>query len=138
MDISKVHELVAQDDEGVVVTIYQRNGDPYLAADGSEATMTVLGSESKAYRAAERRQQRRLFKRMRVRSADVTPEETEAEAIELASSAVIGWHGWESNGKPLDCKPEHVKALLGVKHIFEQVNAAIQGHASLFGARSGD
>jgi hypothetical protein len=138
MDIEGLKKVVEQDDEGVTVTIFQRNGDPYLAADGSEATVTVVGSESKRYRDAERRQQRRLFKRARVRGAEITPEETEREAIEVASAAIIEWHGWEADGKPVPCENPHLTSFLKVKHIFEQVNAAIQGHAAFFEARSSD
>jgi hypothetical protein len=139
VDIDKgLKQIVGQDEEGVEVVIYQRSGDPYLAPDGSECTMTFVGSESKRYRDAERRQQRRLFKRARTRSVDITPEETEAEAVELAAAACIDWHGWELDGKTAPCEPDNVKAVLRYKHIFEQANAAIQGHAAIFAAKSSD
>jgi hypothetical protein len=136
MDIEAVKKAVEQDDEGVTVTIFQRTGEPYLGADGSEATVTVVGTESSRYRQAERRQQRKMFKRVRVRGADITPEDAESEAIDLAASAVIDWHGWELDGKPVPCEPKYVKQVLQIKHIFEQVQSAIQGHAAFFGEKS--
>jgi hypothetical protein len=137
MDMKTLNKLIARDNEPVTITIYQPNGDPYLAADGSESTMDVVGAESELYRKAERRQQRRLFKRARLSQANIKPEEAEAEAIELCASGVVAWHGWEDDGKPWKCEHANVKLLLGVKHIFDQVNAGINGHASFFEKSSG-
>ena len=139
MDMQKVKELVEQDNEGVAVPIYQPNGDPYLGADGKPSTITVLGSESKAYKAARRVQQARLFHAARSgRAGHKTPEESERDAEELAASAVVSWSGWEANGEPLPCTPENVKALLAIDHIFDQVNRGIQQHASFFERASAD
>lgn len=137
MEIQDVKKLVDQDNEGVVVTIYQPNGDPYLGADGQPSTITVLGSESKAYKEARRAQQRRIFKAARSGGvSQMTPEESERDAVALAASAVIDWSGWEANGQPLPCTQENVRALLGVDHIFDQVNRGIQQHASFFARAS--
>lgn len=138
MDIQAIHAAVAQEDEGVAVPIYQRNGDPYLAADGTQATITVVGSESKRYRAARHQQYRRISKRVRSGRADATPEEMERDALDLAAAAVVGWHGWEDGKKPLDLTPENVRRLLAYDHILDQVQAGIQRHAGFFAAASSD
>lgn len=138
MDIKKLQELVDRENEGIEVTIYDKSGSAYKATDGSDVTVTVVGSESKAYRDAQRRQQRKLIKRARVRGSEISPEELESDAIELAASAIVKWHGWESGGKPLAFTPENAKAILSVQHIFDQVNGAIQGHAAFFERSSGN
>ena len=127
MDLKKLEKVVAADDEGVVVTIYQKDGEAYLAMDGTESTMTVVGSESKLYKAAKRRATDRLLKGRKVKmsSADV-----EKNAVAMASSAVIDWHGWDSDKKELPCTQDNVRLVLGMAdHILDQVQEAITSHA---------
>jgi len=133
MDVKDLDKLVAADEEGVTITIYQKTGAPYLAADGTESTMTVLGSESKKYKAAQRQVTDRIVKRRR---ATVNVDDLERNAVFLAASAVIDWHGWESGAKTLPCTPENVQMLLRVVHIREQVEEAIRGHSDFFSALS--
>ena len=129
MDLKKLDELVAADEEGAVVIIYQRNGDPYLAADGSESTMTVLGSESKKYKAAKRNTTKRMLNRRRTM---LEPEDIERNRINQAVAGVVDWHGWDDGKKDLACTPEDVAKVLKHDHILEQVEAAIMGHADFF------
>lgn len=134
MNIGDIKALVAKDDEGAVIPIYQKDGEPYMAADGkTPATITVVGSESKKYKAAKHAQYRRMQKRVKRGSGDATPEEIERDAIELVAAAVVGFDGWEDDGKPLVFTPENVKLLLGFDHILDQVQAGIHRHASFFG-----
>lgn len=136
MDIGNLKKVIEQDEEGAVVTIYQTDGEPYKASDDSDCTMTVLGSESKRYRDAERRQQRRFVKRARTGGGGLSPEEADVEAIELAMAAVVDWHGWEIGGKPAECTPANLREVLKYKHIINQVNNAITGHAHFFAKSS--
>ena len=138
MNIDGLEKLREQDDEGAVVTIYQRDGEPYLASDGTESTVTVVGSESKQYRAAKLAQQRRLMKRARTGARELTPEELERDVLKLAASAVTAWHGWEKGGKELPCEEKNVLQILEYVHIFEQVQAGIAGHSAFFAKGSGD
>jgi len=132
MDLKKLEKVVAADDEGVVITIYRKDGEPYLAMDGTESTMTVVGSESKKYKAAKRRATDRLLKSKRVKMAAV---DVEASAVKMASSAVIAWHGWEDQKKELDCTQENVRLVLGMAdHILDQVQEAITSHADFSSA----
>lgn len=133
MELHQIKALVDQDNEPVKVEVYQPNGDPYLGADGQPSYFMVLGSESKAYKEARRAQQRRIFKRARQGGGNtLTPEESERDAIDLAASAVTAFGGWEADGQPLPFTPENVKAFLAVDHLFDQINAGIQRHASFF------
>jgi len=129
MDIKTLDALVAADEEGATITIYQKGGDPYLAADGTESTMTVLGSESKQYRAAKRQITDRMMKRRR---ATMSAEDVERNAIFLAASAVVGWHGWESGKDKLECTPDNLRLVLAIEHIRDQVEEAIRGHSDFF------
>ena len=134
-DISKV---VAQDDEGAIIPIYQKNGDPYEALDGTQSTFTVVGSESKQYRAAKRAHLMRLQKRARRSGgSSISPEQMEKDARDLVAAAVIGFHGWDDGKEELKFTPETVSGLLEFEHIFEQVNVGVQGHSDFFLANSG-
>lgn len=129
MDIKKLAEIVANADEPVTITIYQPNGDPYLALDGSESTIDVVGSESKKYKAAKRQITNRL---MNKRRAKVSAEDVEKNAIFLAAAAVTNWHGWDDGKSEIPPTPENVRDLLEVEHIRDQVEDGIRGHADFF------
>jgi hypothetical protein len=131
MKISSVKEAVAKDEDGAVLPIDGKDGEPYLAHDGSPATMTIVGLESKRMRDITDKQQRRALRRQ---VAKITPEMLREERIEKAAAAVIAWHGWEGDdGTELACTPENVAALLGAaEHIMEQVEAGVRRHASFF------
>jgi len=130
MDISKIQAEVAKDETGVVVPINQKSGDPYLAANGTPATVTVVGSESKKYRAARDSISRKMLRGRRTR---LEPADLTNNRVEMAAAAVTDWHGWEAGGKPAPCTPENVKALLmAADHILEQVESGISEHADFF------
>lgn len=132
MDIQQVAAAVAQDEEGVVVPINGRDDEPYLAADGSPATITVLGSESKKLRQVRDGQFKRLLKhRGKLEAKDIRENR-----IELAAAAVVSWSGWTANGAPFECTPGNVKALLEHEHILTQVEEGINRHADFFAKSS--
>jgi len=128
MDLKQLKKIAEEDEKGTVTTIYQRNGDPYTALDGTDSTMTVLGSESKAYRKAKRAALRRLLNRSSGRNR-IEVEEVEANRIAQAAAAVPEWHGWDDGKTDLPCTPENVSDVLQWEHILEQVEAAIKGHS---------
>lgn len=129
MDIAELQREVAQDEEGATVPIHDKRGEPYLAADGSPLTITVCGPDAKRVLAAVDAQTRRILKQRR---AEPTPEEIRQRRIETAAAAVIDWHGWEADGRPLPCTPENARAVLSAPHVLAQVEAAVNAHASFF------
>jgi hypothetical protein len=129
LDVSKLDAVIAQDEEGSVIPINQKNGDPYLGADGSPSTITVLGSESKRYRQTKDSIQRRS---MRSRSVKMEPADLLKNRIDLAAASVIDWSGWEDGTKPYPCTPENAKVLFRADHILEQVEMGIFAHADFF------
>lgn len=135
--VGDIKKKVALDEEGAEVPIYQKNGDPYLGSDGEQSTFTVVGTESKKYRAAKHAHLRRLQKRGRRGGAKESPEQLERDSRELISAAVIGFSGWEDGKTPLAFTPENVMMLLEFDHIFEQVNVGVQAHSDFFSKGSG-
>jgi hypothetical protein len=132
MELTSLKALREREDEGVVIAIYDKRGDAYTGVDGQPATITVVGSESKKYKDAKHAQYRRMAKRVRSGRSEPSPEELERDAVELAAAAVIGFDGWEADGKPLAFTPENVRLLLSFDHILEQVQGGIVRHASFF------
>lgn len=129
MDINALKQEAAQDEEGAVIEIMDKNGEPYTASDGSAVTITVRGLHAKAVRAAMDANQRRLLKAGRRK---LEPSDIQRNRIEQAAAAVVEWRGWEANGEPFPCTPENVRALLGTPWILDQVEAGIESHAGFF------
>lgn len=134
MKITELPHEVAKDEEIIDVTIYRKDGEPYLAADGTPATIGVVGSEAKDYRRAEDAISRRML-RMGRRS---TPDDLRENRIAQHAACVRRWHGWEDDyDADVPCTPENVKTLLGAaEHILDQVVAGVIGHASFFAKSS--
>jgi hypothetical protein len=132
-DIQQIEQQVAQDEESVEVTIFQKDGSPYLAADNkTPATISVIGKESRRYTQALDA----LTRKMTRPGYKTTPESIRSNRIAVAAAAVVGWSGWEKDGKPWSCDPDNVRALLRAEHVLEQVEAGIAGHADFFAKRS--
>lgn len=122
-------QVVQQDEQAVTGTIYQPSGDAYLAADGSECTLTVQGKESKRYRRAKDAQTRRM---LRSKKNKLEPADIRANRVELVIAVLTGWHGWEDGDKPAELNEENAKQLLRVDHILDQAEELIEGHADFF------
>ena len=76
------------------------------------AWLQLLGVDSDAYRAALRATQRaRLKQASRNKRIVLTPEELEAEALNLLVIATTGWGGFVQGGQPLDFSAEAARAL---------------------------
>lgn len=133
MNINELDATIAQDEEGVVIPVYAKNGDPDLASDGSQTTITVVGSDSERYRRAQDIQTRRM---LRTRRAKMEPDDIRANRIELAASAVIAWHGIEADGQPVPCTLESVRLVLKAQYMLEQIEAAVNEHASFLAKSS--
>lgn len=131
MDITtQLDSIIAQDEEGVVTVIYQKNDEPYLAPDGSPCTMTLVGAEAKRVTKATEAVQRRLGRRGKQEDA-VTQMR-----VERAIAAVIGWHGWTAGDQPAACTPENLRIVCRAQHILVQIETARDGHADFFATPS--
>jgi len=120
------------------VPIFQKNGDPYLALDGTPSTFTVVGVESKRYQQAKRAHAKRVYQMVkRSGGQSLDPSLARVEDIKLLGSAVIEFHGWDDGKKDLPLTPENTTLLLNVPHIFDQVQAGVGAHADFSSASSG-
>lgn len=106
MDLKKIPETVAQEDQPAVVPIMQPDGKtPDTASDGSPTTISIVGAYSSIYREREAAWQ--------AAQAETATEVTrDAFRVESVAWSVVDWHGIESDGAPLDCTPENVRAVL--------------------------
>lgn len=130
MDIGKLAEVIALDEQEVEFTVYQKDGTPYLAADGkTPCTITVVGEESKRVTDAKYASQRRMLhqRKQRLEPADIL-----FNRITEAAAAVTRWSGWTVGDTPAECTMENVRALLKAPHILTQVEQAVTGHSDFF------
>jgi len=132
-DIGKIKKQIAEtDDLAVAIPIYDRQGEPHLAAGGSQATISVLGSESAEYK-------RRKAKADRAMARGGRNVPLDEQRRMWAACGVEAWHGWEDDsGRPLECTNENVKALLTLDYILHQVEAGIRRDGDFFASASRD
>ena len=123
-----VDAVLAADEQPIRITVYQPDGEPYRASDGSEATLDVLGAESARVRAAQDRNLRRYIRARGRHEGEIARE----GRIERACAAVVAWHGWELGDQPAPCTPENLGKLFRAQHLLEQVEEAITEHARFF------
>lgn len=127
-DVLKIQDEIAQDEKGAVIPIAQKNGEPYLGADGAQSTITVLGFDSKKVKTAKDAVQRRAIRsRKKPDLGDFA-----RNRVDLAAAAVVEWSGWESGTEAFPCTPDNIRSMLGADHILEQVEAGVAGHADFF------
>lgn len=128
--IKQVREQAARSERVADIPIVAPDGSPYLAQDGTPATIGVYGPESKKYYAARDALTQKLI---RQNSKKLTPQALRQQRIEQAAAVVARWHGWEDDeGKDIRCDEANVIELLRTDHILEQVEAGIHGHADFF------
>lgn len=88
----------------------------------------ILGTESKAYQKALRKNQdKRLKKGMR----KVKSEELENESIELLVQCVVDWQDFVFEGEELECKPENIRWVFkNYKWVKDQVDEQIGDYSN--------
>lgn len=134
MDIQQAVEQRKQDNEGVVVPLTGRDGEPDLDSTGTQATVTVVGEYAEKIALAQDSQTRKMWKR---RAGTFDPATlTRKNRIEAAAAGVVAWTGVEEGGEPLPCTPENVIRLLtAAPWVLKQVEAAIESPSSFFAKR---
>jgi len=126
LDITKAAEAAKVEDEGQVVHVRDRDGEPLYTDEQQPVTITVAGTYSGKYRQAANRQRDRLVK---MRRAKLSGELIEQQQLELMAACVLDWHGFTVDGKPVPCNVENAKQLLAsVPWVREQVEEAMNDH----------
>ncbi len=135
MDLSTL-STKQKSEEGVVMTVEDpRTGEPLLDDQGEGVTITVAGSDSKAYRTYSRKIQNKRLKNLKPgqRSLNIDSEEMEEEALELMCKCTLGWSGIAWQGEALECTPQNAKMLFTeLGWLREQVDIFITDRANFF------
>lgn len=129
-DFKEVKAAAAADAEPVTVTIFQKDGDPYLGADGKPCTVSVIGTEAPSLQKARRKIVRAAQRR--AMSGQLTDADIDLRDRQELAAAVVGWSGWEVDGKPWPCTHANVMEMLSVEHVRNQVWAGVYQHAVFF------
>lgn len=128
-DLQQAQEQIEAQETPVAIPIFKPNGEPYEAPDGTQCTISVLGSESKKARQADDINARRILQAQRRR---LEPADIRRNQLEKAAALVTDFHGWEENGAPLEFNKDNVRKLLAFDHILDQVQRGINAHADFF------
>lgn len=131
MDINaELDAVIAESEREAPITIYKPNGsDAYLAPDGSECTVNLVGMESERVKRALDSNTRAL---LQAKKAKREPADVRNARVRVAIAACVSWHGWTAGATPAECTPKNVRHLLRADHILEQFEAGINGHSDFF------
>lgn len=136
MDISNLQKEVDRNEEVVDLPIYDAAGEPYVANDGSPCTIGVVGLDSSAVRAYDRKIQRKTLRQRT--DTRTTPEQLETQRIGRCVVGVKRWHGWTDEGEPAEVNDDNVRQMLKTApHIFRQVEEGMRTHADFLKTPSG-
>lgn len=129
---TKVIDLASLDtaSDTAVLTLRHPATHAVLTDEGGKPiAMTVCGTDSETYLAAQRTVlNKRLSRRNRT---PLTAEEIEDEAIDIIAKCVVSWNGIVLDGDLLVCSPENVRKVLSrFRWIKEQVDEFINDRAN--------
>jgi len=137
MDLSTLSTKQKSED-GVVMEVEDpRDGDPLLDEDGNPVTITVAGSDSKAYRTYSRKAQNKRLKNLKPgqRKIDLDAAEMEEEQLNLLVECTLDWDGIAWEGKPLECTKPNAKMLYTeLGWLRDQVDAYMADRTNFFGS----
>lgn len=114
-------------EQGYELTLsHPKTGEP------TPMKITVLGADSDAYREKVREFQRRRADRMnKNRRLSVTPDEIEAETLEMLVAVTTGWSGFTLDGAALPFSGDNVRAIYRrFSWIREQVDQTVGDRAN--------
>jgi hypothetical protein len=109
-------DTVTKAEEGINVPLLNLDGTPLPNANKDPQGLTLLGGDSKQYRAASRNLQRSRLERMQKSRGKLSTDEeldaATAEDIELLVAVTTGWFGiLDSKGKEIPFSKEGVREL---------------------------
>lgn len=122
--------------------------EPLLGADGTPATITLLGIDSKVARRHQHRldaaRESKVYEKAFNKATDelmdlgnvVTEDDIEARdavALDLLVALTVAWSGFEAGGEPFPCTPENVRQLYEeCAPIRAQADAFVRDRARFF------
>jgi hypothetical protein len=98
-------------EEGVAMEIRTTFGQTLLDKDGKPVRIFMRGPDSATYRSLTRAQVRKRVQRASGGS-ETSPEEDEADALDILVALTVKWEGvYTPGGEVIACTPENVRAL---------------------------
>lgn len=131
-DLSQLDTKKAAEDGFTLRLLHPRTGEAL------PVELELLGVDSEiCQRTLKEQQRKRLAQAVKSRRMAITPEELEAEGIELLAAATRGWKGMQLDGKPVEFSNEAARLLyMRFPWIREQVDQAISDRANFLPAFS--
>jgi len=103
----------------------------------TDASITIVGIDSKVYQEAQHRIANKRMKRMNNRGSlkfNLTSEEVEIESIELLARCTLGWDNIDWEGSPLKFSLENAKMIYSeLLWLREQCVAAMEDRSNFLG-----
>lgn len=120
-------------DQGVVLKVRSPiDGSILKASDGTDMFITVLGTDSKQWKA----EIARIKRETAVREGTPSDEEIKGESIRALASITVDWHPETAlHGQKLKCTPANAIKLYsaeGLEWLLQQVSAAAGDRQRLF------
>lgn len=113
LDLSTLDTLKAAEDGMTLEVRHPTTGAVLSNGDGRAVALILAGADSERSKRAERAATNRRLKMAGRRSATITAEELEADALEVLAACTLGWSGFAVNGQELECTPANAKQLYG-------------------------
>lgn len=133
MDLSKFNIEVMAEKGADMLLEHPATGEP-IEENGEPVIITLLGTDSKAWREKNREFQRKRIAAMtRNRKKTIDYTVSDEDACELLAACTKGWSGIDKDGEPLEFSTDAAYELyLDNVWIREQVDAFIGDRANFF------
>lgn len=135
-DLNKLDTRKSSETPATLHLRHPATSEPIVGDDSKPWTIDLLGSDSAPYKGLEHVQQaRRIQKGFRQgRSALPTPQEVQADAIDLLVKVTVGWSGLILNGEPLAFTEANIRLLYTTYDwVREQASAFVSDRANYLG-----
>lgn len=114
-DLDSLDTTAASSKGATLFLVHPTTREPLMtpATDDAPArpvSITLMGLESEKAEAFQREVQRKRLKRGASKKP-ITPEQLEAEAINLLAEVTLAWDGIGKGGEDLECTPANVKMI---------------------------
>lgn len=125
VDLSKFDGFAKSFDDGIDVDICHP-----VTSEKLGMTVRIASYQSERVKKLQRKMANAAMREQRRNPKKAaTVEEVEEKAFDIMVASVISWEGFERGGKPLECTPENVRAVVSnpdLWFIAEQIDKAAE------------